>query len=107
MCGRPEVEVEFNVEDRTMYRVAAVLLLWFALCAATGVLLAGCSTVTYTHGNTSVSSTSFALTRQIGHIEITDETGHAVVDQAKTDEVQVIQAAVEGALKGAAKAVAP
>jgi hypothetical protein len=63
-------------------------------------LLSGCSTVTYQHGTTSVSSSSFAITRDIGHLEIIDETGKATIDQAKTDEVQAINAAVQGAIQG-------
>ena len=71
------------------------------------LLLTGCSTVTYTHGNTTITSTNFAITRVIGHVEISDETGHAVMDAAQTDEVAAINAAVKGVIQGIAAGVKP
>lgn len=63
------------------------------------LFLSGCSIITYQHGATQVSEHTFLLGRQVGHLEIRDETGSAVVDQAQTDETQAVSAAVKAAVQ--------
>ncbi len=63
------------------------------------LLLSGCSSIVYEHGTTKVSDTAFLVSRQIGHIEFKDGKNDVVVDQANTDETQVVGVAIKSAIQ--------
>lgn len=70
--------------------------------------MSSCATDTFTHGPDTIKRTAIGVNLNVGVLDVTWSDGAKLrVEQLKSDQTQAIEAAIQGALKGAAMAVKP